>query len=128
MKALSETQRSILLRAASNIDGTAAPHGRGEWAAAWVLMRLKYGTSGSAFGVRTFEISQAGRDACARTQATAATDRPPSGRVSPMAVPCPRCAAPADAPCSSVGPDSYSRGAPLRRAHAERYKAARAAS
>jgi hypothetical protein len=35
---------------------------------------------------------------------------------------CDRCGAKAQRPCVSVGPDSYTRGAPLRRAHAERYK------
>lgn len=38
---------------------------------------------------------------------------------------CPRCHSAAGESCFSVGPDSYARGAPLRRAHAERYAAAK---
>jgi hypothetical protein len=40
---------------------------------------------------------------------------------------CPRCNAMGDVPCSSVGPDSYCRGAPLKRQHHERTKAVAAA-
>lgn len=44
----------------------------------------------------------------------------------PLAVLCPRCASAPSEPCFSVGQDSYARGAPLKRCHAERYAAASA--
>jgi hypothetical protein len=43
----------------------------------------------------------------------------------PTDVRCPKCDAAPETPCYSVGPDSYARGAPLTRPHAERYAAAR---
>lgn len=43
----------------------------------------------------------------------------------PAEMACPRCSAAQGETCSSVGPDAYARGAPLRRAHPERYAAAR---
>ena len=57
----------------------------------------------------------------------AETSRESEPAVDPLIAACPRCTAAVQQPCSSVGPDSYARGAPLKRAHPERYAAARAA-
>ena len=42
----------------------------------------------------------------------------------PLSVACPRCGSAVEQECFSVGPDSYNRGAPLKRPHPERYAAA----